>query len=77
LSTIQIAFRSAKISPQFIPGGVTQNDYSAGTRLRIRKELELSAKFQYEQWNSPGLASGRQSDFFNCGMFERDRLPPS
>jgi membrane-associated phospholipid phosphatase len=65
LNSIQVAFRNAKISPQFIPGGGTQNDYSAGTRLRLRKELELSANFQYEQWNLPVLAASRKSDFLS------------
>lgn len=62
-STIQVAYRNAKISNQFIPGGTTQNDFSAGTRLRVRKDLELLANFQYERWNVPVLAPNQKSDF--------------
>jgi hypothetical protein len=69
-STIQVSYRNAKISSQFFPGGGTQNDYSAGGRMRLGNDLELLAKFQYEQWNVPALAPSpaglgpyRNSDF--------------
>ncbi|HEV2964826.1 MAG TPA: capsule assembly Wzi family protein [Candidatus Angelobacter sp.] len=62
-SAIQVSYRSAKISPEFIPDGATQNDFSAGARLRIRKDLELLANFQYERWNVPVLTPNRKSDF--------------
>ncbi len=62
-STVQLSYRNGKISPEFIPGGGTQNDFSAGARLRIRKNLELVTKLQYEQWNLPVLAPNRKSDF--------------
>jgi hypothetical protein len=62
-STIQIAFRNAKISSQFIPGGGTQNDFSAGARLRISKYVELLTHVQYERWNIPVLATNQNSDF--------------
>jgi hypothetical protein len=69
-TVIEAAYRNAKLSPQFIPGGGTQNDYSAGARTRVGKGLELSARFQYEQWNVPALAPNpaapagfRKSDF--------------
>jgi len=64
-STIEVSYRNAKISPEFITGGATQNDFSAGTRLRIRKSLELLTKFQYEQWSVPVLAPNRKSDFLS------------
>ncbi|HEY6969710.1 MAG TPA: capsule assembly Wzi family protein [Candidatus Angelobacter sp.] len=62
-STIQVAYRNAKISNQFIPGGATQNDFSAGARLRVRKNLELLTNIQYERWNEPVLAPNQKSDF--------------
>jgi hypothetical protein len=64
-SVIQVAYRNSKISQQFIPGGGTQNDFSAGARLRIRKDLELLTNFQYELWNVPVLAPNRKSDFLS------------
>jgi membrane-associated phospholipid phosphatase len=62
-SAIQVSYRNAKISNGFIPGGGTQNDVSAGVRLRIRNDWELNTHLQYEQWTIPVLASNRQSDF--------------
>jgi len=62
-SSIQVSYRNAKIANQFIPGGGTQNDISAGVRLRVRNDWELNTNFQYEQWTIPVLASNRQSDF--------------
>jgi hypothetical protein len=64
-SVIQVAYRNSKISQQFIPSGGTQNDFSAGARLRIRKDLELLTNFQYELWNVPVLAPNRKSDFLS------------
>ncbi|MBZ5523748.1 MAG: phosphatase PAP2 family protein [Acidobacteriia bacterium] len=62
-SVVQVSYRNGKVSPDFIPGGATQNDFSAGTRLRIRKDIELRTNVQYETWNVPVLAPGRKSDF--------------
>jgi len=64
-SSIQVSYRNAKIANQFIPGGGTQNDISAGVRLRVRNDWELNTNFQYEQWTIPVLASNRQSDFLS------------
>jgi membrane-associated phospholipid phosphatase len=62
-SSIQVSYRNAKASQQFIPGGTTQNDFSAGARLRVRKDVELLTNFQYERWNVPVLAANQKSDF--------------
>jgi len=62
-SSIQVSYRNAKISPQFIPGGGTLNDFSASARLRIRNDWELLTNFQYERWTVPVLTSGLKSDF--------------
>ncbi len=62
ISTVQISYRRAKTSKDFIPGGGTQNDYSAEARLRVTKDLELRAFEQYEKWNVPVLG-GKTSDF--------------
>lgn len=61
-SNIQLSYRNAKISQQFLNGG-TQNDFAAGARLRLRKDVELLTNFQYETWNMPLLAPDRKSDF--------------
>jgi hypothetical protein len=64
-SSIQISYRNFKIANQFIPGGGTLNDFSAGARLRIRNDWELLTNFQYERWTVPVLAPGRKSDFLS------------
>jgi hypothetical protein len=64
-SSIQVSYRNGKISNLFIPGGGTQNDFSAGARLRIRNDWELLTNFQYEQWAVPVLAPSRKSDFLS------------
>lgn len=76
-SAIQLSYRHAELSPQFIngfqgPGGTssqsilgggTQSDFSAGARLRVRKDVEVLTNLQYERWNVPVLATGQKSDF--------------
>jgi hypothetical protein len=62
-STIQFSCRNAKVAKDFIPGGVTQNDFSVNTRMRLHRDLELQSSLQYERWNAPLLANGLRSDF--------------
>lgn len=69
-STIQLSYRHAELSPQFInggapsiQGGATQSDFSAGARLRLRPDVELLTNLQYERWNVPVLAPNQKSDF--------------
>jgi hypothetical protein len=62
-SNIQFSYRNFKLSNQFFSGGGTQNDFSAGARLRVRKDVELLTNFQYEKWNVPVLAPNAKSDF--------------
>jgi Capsule assembly protein Wzi len=62
-STIQVSYRTAKVAKDFIPGGVTQNDFSVNTKLRLRRDLELQSSLQYELWNAPLLANGLRSVF--------------
>jgi Capsule assembly protein Wzi/PAP2 superfamily len=64
-SAIQVSYRNSKISPQFIPGGTTQNDFSAVVRFRLGKDVELLTNLQYEQWTVPVLAPNRKSDFLS------------
>jgi Capsule assembly protein Wzi len=60
---IQVGYRNAKVSKDFIPGGTTQNDFNARAVLRLKDNLELNAFGQVELWTVPVLAHGRQSDF--------------
>ena len=61
-SSVQLAYREAKVSPKFIPGGTTQNDISAKADLWLRPELDIQGFVQYERWLIPVLSANRQSD---------------
>jgi hypothetical protein len=60
---IQLGYRNAKVSKNFIPGGTTQNDFNVKAVLRLKDDLELNAFGQVEFWKVPALASGQQHDF--------------
>ena len=81
-SAIQLSYRNAQLSPQFINayapvnglppgspgtpsilGGGTQNDFAAGARLRVRKDVEVLTNFQYERWFIPLLSTTPKTDF--------------
>lgn len=61
-SYIELSYRNAKLSQQFLSGG-TQNDFAAGGRFRFHNDVEVLANVQYETWNMPVLAPSRKSDF--------------
>ena len=60
--SIQFAYRNAKASADFVPGGTTQNDFSVRAIIRLKPDLELNAFEQIEFWKIPLLASGLQKD---------------
>jgi hypothetical protein len=60
---LDIAGPNAKASQQFVPGGTTQNDFSARAVVRVRHDLELTAFGQLEMWKAPVLATGLQRNF--------------
>ncbi len=70
---VQIGYRNAKVSKNFIPGGTTQNDFNARAVLRLKPNLELNAFAQLEYWKVPALANGRQEDF--TGSFQLTYYP--
>jgi hypothetical protein len=59
---VQVNFRSAKASKDFIPGGTTQTDFSFDLVKRLTPDVEVKANVQYEQWLVPLYKYGRQSD---------------
>jgi hypothetical protein len=61
-SRIGIQLRHRKLDSQFLPGGGTQNDVSANADFFVRSSFSVSAVVQYESWQIPLLATGRQSD---------------
>jgi hypothetical protein len=60
---VQVSYRNAKVSKNFIPGGTTQNDVDVKAVLRVKDDLELNAFGQMEFWKVPALASGQRHDF--------------
>jgi hypothetical protein len=61
--SIQLGYRNAKASQQFVPGGTTQNDFSVRAVLRPKHNFELTAFAQLEMWKVPVLATGLRRDF--------------
>ncbi|HEY0757824.1 MAG TPA: capsule assembly Wzi family protein [Acidisarcina sp.] len=60
--SIQLAYRNAKVSKDFIPGGTTQNDFTMQVVKRLRSDLEVNAWVQVEGWKVPLIKSGIQHD---------------
>ncbi|HYH00363.1 MAG TPA: capsule assembly Wzi family protein [Terriglobales bacterium] len=61
-TSLQLAYRNAKISPKFLPGGGTQHDLSLSARVRINRDFEVQSALQYENWLIPVLEPKRKSD---------------
>jgi hypothetical protein len=59
---LQFGFRHQKVSQQFIPNGGTLADANVRLELWPRSNFSLSAFVQYEMWNFPVIATGRQSN---------------
>ncbi|HEV2275695.1 MAG TPA: capsule assembly Wzi family protein [Acidobacteriaceae bacterium] len=70
---IQVGYRNAKVSKNFVPGGTTQNDFNVRAVLRLKEDVELRAFGQMEFWKVPALAQGRQKDF--TGSFQLTYFP--
>lgn len=59
---LQFSYRNAKAANAFIPGGTTQNDYTFLVSKRVRKEIEIRGRIQYEGWKAPIYKTGARSD---------------
>lgn len=59
---LQFNFRHQKVSQQFVPFGGTITDGGVRTDFWVRSMLSVSAAVQYEAWNFPVIASGRQNN---------------
>jgi hypothetical protein len=60
--TVGVAYRHAKASAQFLPGGTTQNDYSFSARKWFAKQFQVEGLVQYESWTVPLYMSGSHSN---------------
>jgi membrane-associated phospholipid phosphatase len=55
-NSFQFAYRHARVSSDFIPGGGTLNDASVQADFLAGREFGVSTRVQYEHWNYPILA---------------------
>lgn len=60
-NTIQFGYREAVADQEFIQGGRYQ-DESIRANFTLRKDLDVSAFVQYENWRFPALATGLQTN---------------
>jgi hypothetical protein len=49
-------------TPNFTPGGTTQNSFDVRVVKRILDHLELSGELQHEWWKAPVYRTGEQSN---------------
>jgi membrane-associated phospholipid phosphatase len=62
-SSVQLAYRHARVAGDFIPSGVTQTDASATVNWLVRGAWSVSAGLQYERWRAPVLAPSAQTNW--------------
>jgi hypothetical protein len=60
--TLQLNYRHAQVSGDFIPGGGSTNDYGVQGDFLIGHGTSVSGRVQYERWNYPILAPQPQSN---------------
>jgi len=62
-SRLQLGYRAASVSKDFLPGGGQLNDYRMRGETPLHHGLLLSGSLQYETWQVPALAPGKQTNF--------------
>ncbi len=62
-SSLQFAYRRAKVAPDFIPRGETFNDASVQLSFWVRKDINIVASTQYENWLAPVLSPAAQTNW--------------
>jgi hypothetical protein len=73
---VQFQYRNGKASPDFLPGGTTQNAFALQAIKRVERDFELRGWVQYERWNAPVYQAGQHSDTvaeFQFTWFPRDQ----
>ena len=60
-SSFQFAYRHQEVD-RYLVGGGHLNDFSLASEGKLGVRVALSAKAQYEEWNFPLLAAGKQSN---------------
>jgi Capsule assembly protein Wzi len=54
----QLEYLTKKTPKDFIPGGVTQNEFKVSVVKRLSRDVELNAWLQYEAWKAPVPVNG-------------------
>jgi hypothetical protein len=73
---IGIELRHRKIDAEYLRGGGTQNDVAVNADFLLKSGIRLSGTLQYEAWQIPLLAPGRQNNFttsFELGYWPHGR----
>jgi hypothetical protein len=55
---VQLQYLTKKTPKDFIPGGVSQNDFKVSVLKRLGHDVELNAWLQYEAWKAPVPLNG-------------------
>ncbi len=61
--SVQLGYRHATVSKNFLPNGESVNDVSAQVKWWLTDEISFSASLQYERWFAPVLAPSPQTDW--------------
>jgi membrane-associated phospholipid phosphatase len=62
-NTLRLSYRNAHVAHDFVPGGGSLNDFSAGAHFLLRRDLSVSSSLQYEKWAYPLLSLSKNSNF--------------
>jgi len=74
-NTVQLSFRNHYISPQFLQGGGTQNDFRIVSTVQLKRSLELELGVQTERVLIPLLTGSRDPKYNMSGWFGIKYLP--
>ncbi len=59
---VQLSYRNAKATKDFIPGGTTQNSLQLSITKRVRNYLEVRGAIEAERWTAPVYKPNPQND---------------
>ena len=62
-SNVQVSYRNHYISPQFLKGGGTQNDFQATSALQLKHNVEMQVGVQSERYIIPLLTGTRAPQY--------------
>ncbi len=66
---IQLEYLNKKTPKDFIPGGTTQNQFTASLVKRFGKNAEMKSWVQYEGWKAPIYKAGLQKNVTSAVQF--------